>query len=191
MDGHTDLTGIAVVGLAALLCGMAMTRLRQPAIVGYILAGILLGPTAAGLVDNVEQIRLLANLGVLMLLFMVGLELPVAEFMKVWRMALLIMGGQITDGVKAAIKEAALGRWSENQFADWLRAQPEYGTSVEWNKKVQSFNFQMAAATGSAVKRIEPLRPTPVNSFEVPDSERVEGSPDLASDTITPEASGG
>lgn len=95
MDGHTDLTGIAVVGLAALLCGMVMTRLRQPAVVGYILAGILLGPTAAGLVVNQDQIRLLADLGVLMLLFMVGLELPVAEFMKVWRMALAIMCGQI------------------------------------------------------------------------------------------------
>ncbi len=95
MDGHTDLTNIALVGLAALLCGMVMTRLRQPAVVGYILAGILLGPTAAGLVVNQDQIRLLADLGVLMLLFMVGLELPVANFMRVWRLAITIMLAQI------------------------------------------------------------------------------------------------
>ncbi len=111
MDGHTDLTGIAVVGLAALICGMAMTRLRQPAVVGYILAGILLGPTAAGLVANQDQIRLLADLGVLMLLFMVGLELPVAQFMKVWRMAIVITLGQIAGFLLIAWGIAHLMGW--------------------------------------------------------------------------------
>ncbi|MFM2129250.1 MAG: inner membrane protein YbaL [Pseudomonadota bacterium] len=111
MDGHTEVTGIAVVGLAALLCGMAMTRLRQPAVVGYILAGILLGPTAAGLVGNQDQIRLLADLGVLMLLFMVGLELPVAEFMKVWRTALMIALGQIAGFLLIAWGIAHLMGW--------------------------------------------------------------------------------
>ncbi|MQA66638.1 MAG: cation/H(+) antiporter [Alphaproteobacteria bacterium] len=111
MDGHTDLTGIAVVGLAALLCGLVMTRLRQPAIVGYIFAGILLGPTAAGLVANVEQIRLLAELGVLMLLFMIGLELPVASFMKVWRVALLVVLGQIAGFLAIAWGLAQLMGW--------------------------------------------------------------------------------
>ncbi len=111
MAGHTDLTGIAVVGLAALLCGMLMTRLRQPAVVGYILAGILLGPTAAGLVANQDQIRLLADLGVLMLLFMVGLELPVAAFMKVWRTALLITLGQIAGFLAIAWGIAAVMGW--------------------------------------------------------------------------------
>jgi CPA2 family monovalent cation:H+ antiporter-2 len=111
MDGHTDLTGIAVVGLAALLCGLVMTRLRQPAVVGYILAGILLGPTAAGLVGNAEQIRLLADLGVLMLLFMIGLELPVAAFMKVWRTALLVVVGQIVGFLAIA--------WGLSQLMGW------------------------------------------------------------------------
>ena len=111
MDGHTDLTGIAVVGLAALICGMVMTRLRQPAVVGYILAGILLGPTAAGLVANQDQIRLLADLGVLMLLFMVGLELPVAQFMKVWRMAIVITLGQIAGFLLIAWGIAHLMGW--------------------------------------------------------------------------------
>jgi CPA2 family monovalent cation:H+ antiporter-2 len=111
MDGHTDLTGIAVVGLAALLCGLVMTRLRQPAVVGYILAGILLGPTAAGLVGDAQQIRLLADLGVLMLLFMIGLELPVAAFMKVWRTALLVVVGQIAGFLAIA--------WGLSQLMGW------------------------------------------------------------------------
>ena len=44
MEHGIELTGLAVVAAAATLCGMAMARLNQPAIVGYILAGVLLGP---------------------------------------------------------------------------------------------------------------------------------------------------
>ena len=52
MDHGIELTGLAVVAAAATLCGMAMSRLNQPAIVGYILSGILLGPSGLGLVGN-------------------------------------------------------------------------------------------------------------------------------------------
>ena len=64
MEGqvYTDLTGVAVVALAALLCGVALERLRQPAFVGYIFAGLLLGPTALGVVHNREQIDTIADL---------------------------------------------------------------------------------------------------------------------------------
>ena len=111
MAGHTELTGIALVGLAALMCGMIMTRFRQPPVVGYILAGLFLGPSAAGLVANEQQIHLLAELGVLMLLFMIGLELPVAAFMKVWRIAVLVTLGQIAGFLLIAFALADLMDW--------------------------------------------------------------------------------
>ena len=68
---HSNLTGIAIVALAALVCGMTMERVKQPAFVGYILAGLLLGPTAFGIVEDREQINTIAELGVLMLLFVI------------------------------------------------------------------------------------------------------------------------
>ena len=46
---HIDVT---IVAVAATLCGLFMTRVRQPAIVGYILAGVILGPSGLGLVAN-------------------------------------------------------------------------------------------------------------------------------------------
>ncbi len=96
MTGHVELTGIAIVGLVALFCGMVMTRLRLPPVAGYILAGILLGPTAFGLVENEQQIQVLAHIGVLMLLFMIGMELHAVDFMKVWRQALITLAAQLT-----------------------------------------------------------------------------------------------
>ncbi|HJO72298.1 MAG TPA: cation:proton antiporter [Rhodospirillales bacterium] len=83
------LTGIAVVALAALVCGLGLERLRQPAIVGYILAGVLLGPDVFALVENREQVDALAELGVLMLLFVVGMELSLRIFRRLWRLAVL------------------------------------------------------------------------------------------------------
>jgi len=56
MEQTFDLTGLAFVIVAATLCGMAMTRLKQPAIVGYILAGVLLGPSGFGFVSDRAQV---------------------------------------------------------------------------------------------------------------------------------------
>jgi CPA2 family monovalent cation:H+ antiporter-2 len=88
MFHEAGLIAISVIGLAALLCGMVMTWLRQPAIVGYILAGVILGPSVLGLVAERENIRLLAEIGVLLLLFLIGMELSLKSFLRVWKVAL-------------------------------------------------------------------------------------------------------
>lgn len=95
MQHHFDLTGIAIVMSVALLCGLALSRLKQPAIVGYIVAGIVLGPGGFGLVSPSESISALAELGVLMLLFLVGMELSVKAFQAVWKVALAAVACQI------------------------------------------------------------------------------------------------
>ncbi len=99
MEASAQLTGLAVVALAALLCGMVMARFNQPALVGYIVAGILLGPSALGVVQDREQIGLLAELGILMLLFIIGTELSLRAFMVTWRMALAAVALQIAASV--------------------------------------------------------------------------------------------
>jgi monovalent cation:H+ antiporter-2, CPA2 family len=86
---HIDkLTPIALVTTAALLCGISLIRLRQPAIVGYILAGVVLGPTGLRLVSNTETVQILAELGVIMLLFLTGMELSLRSFKSVYKTAI-------------------------------------------------------------------------------------------------------
>lgn len=89
MHGYPDLTGITIVAVAATLCGMLLVRFRQPAIVGYILAGVILGPSGLGLVENRESITLLANLGVILLLYFIGMELSLRAFRFIWRLSLI------------------------------------------------------------------------------------------------------
>ena len=106
------LTAAAVVALAALLCGVAMVRLRQPAIVGYILAGVVLGPSGFGLVGDRDAIGTLAQFGMLMLMFVVGIDLDVRRFVASWRLAAVAAALQIAGAVGAAEAVRPLLGWS-------------------------------------------------------------------------------
>ena len=105
------LTGLAIVALAALACGMIMHRLKQPAVMGYILAGALLGPSGFGLVESREFISLLAELGVLMLLFLIGMEISLRAIREVWKIAVTVTLLQIAVGLGAMSALGALLDW--------------------------------------------------------------------------------
>ncbi len=111
MDVHHEITFIALVVGIALMCGLALARLKQPAIVGYILAGVVLGPSGLALVEDRAQISLLAELGVLMLLFLIGMELSLRAFKTVWRIALLGTGLQIGGALAAMLLFSLVLDW--------------------------------------------------------------------------------
>ncbi len=109
---HADkLTSIALVTTVALLFGLALIRLRQPAIVGYIVAGIVLGPTGLKLVENTETVQMLAELGVIMLLFLIGMELNIRSFKSVMKTALSAAILQIVTALGAF--------WAVGHYLDW------------------------------------------------------------------------
>jgi len=98
--GHAaELTGFAVIALSALIGGMIMARLRQPPMVGYILAGMALGPSGFGLVENREHVAILAELGILLLLFLIGMELSVRAFLAYIRLAMTVVALQVAASV--------------------------------------------------------------------------------------------
>ena len=90
-----DLTALAVVLAAAVVAGLAMNRARMPAVAGFILVGVLLGPTGFGLIAHSAQVETLADLGVLMLLFILGMELRLASFRKLLPLAVAIAVAEI------------------------------------------------------------------------------------------------
>jgi CPA2 family monovalent cation:H+ antiporter-2 len=73
-DYWVSLGGLLVLLGAATLLGTAFERLRQSAILGYLLAGMILGPNAMGFVPESAPVLAIAELGVAMLLFTIGLE---------------------------------------------------------------------------------------------------------------------
>ncbi|MDE0781324.1 MAG: cation:proton antiporter [Alphaproteobacteria bacterium] len=87
MLSNDELLPLTIVVLVALSCGILLTRLKQPAVVGYILAGFMLGPSGLELVENEESIGLLAELGMLLLLYVIGMELSLRAFRRIWKIA--------------------------------------------------------------------------------------------------------
>ncbi len=74
MDLWTSLPDILILLLAAMVLGGLCERLRQSAILGYLLAGTLLGPNALEFLPNHQTVSAIAELGVALLLFTIGLE---------------------------------------------------------------------------------------------------------------------
>ena len=89
------LTEIATVIGFAVVLGLGLMRLRQPPLVGFILAGVLLGPTGFGLIATNDNVTALAEMGVLVLLFVIGTELSLKAFVNNLRDALIIAAGQL------------------------------------------------------------------------------------------------
>jgi Kef-type K+ transport system membrane component KefB len=95
---HGELGGFLLAFAAALLGGKLLgelcERLGQPAVLGELLAGVLLGPSILGLVPLSFGILLVAEIGVLLLLFEVGLETDLGELLRVGgpAMAVAVVG---------------------------------------------------------------------------------------------------
>ena len=81
------LVDLFVVLLAAKVGDELFKRLRQPALVGEILAGVMTGPSLLGLVEPTETLEIFAELGVVFLLFWVGLETKLSDMKEVGAVA--------------------------------------------------------------------------------------------------------
>ncbi len=76
--------GVVVV----LLTGLILRLIRQPLVIGYIIAGILLGPSVSMVLQDTEHIAMLGNLGVIFLLFFLGTEFSPQQLLRQWRVAI-------------------------------------------------------------------------------------------------------
>lgn len=108
---------IAIIVVAGLVGGVIAQRMRQPLILGYILAGVIVGPYTGGVtVVEVHDIELLAEIGVALLLFALGLEFSLKELRPVARVALI--GTPIQIGLTMALGYG-IGQWLE---MSWIHA---------------------------------------------------------------------
>lgn len=96
-SGQNQFADIVVMDLAIIMVVAAVMiaiafKLKQPMVIGYIFAGMIIGPYTPPftLVSSLETINLLAELGIIMLLFVVGIEFPVAKLRAVGRISLVV-----------------------------------------------------------------------------------------------------
>ena len=96
----TDLTLVLIV---AVIGGALAFRLGQPLVLGYLVAGALVGPYALGLVAEVHQVQVLAEIGVALLMFALGVEFSIASLRSVRGVAVLGGAAQIVLSIGLGI----------------------------------------------------------------------------------------
>lgn len=89
MQNPTLLPHLATALAAALIGGLVALKLRQSVIVGYLLAGVAIGPFTPGITSDPRVVESLAEIGIVFLMFVVGVQLSLRELLRAGRVALL------------------------------------------------------------------------------------------------------
>ena len=111
MESAFGITHIAFILFFDFLGGWLLQRLRQPALIGYIVVGAIVGPGLLGLQANDPTLQWLAELAIIFLMFMLGLELDISRFAKGMRAAVWVTTLQILAGLAVMVSAAILFDW--------------------------------------------------------------------------------
>lgn len=110
---HLDpaLPALVSVLLGILIIGFILRKFHQPHVVGYLIAGVLLGPYALGVMENKELIGRMGAIGVVLLLFFIGMEVSPKRLISSWRVAVIGTLGQILISILCV--------WILGEWLDW------------------------------------------------------------------------
>ncbi|MGF1562298.1 MAG: monovalent cation:proton antiporter-2 (CPA2) family protein [Geminicoccaceae bacterium] len=109
--GHSYFSDLIILLGAAVVAVTAVRWLKSSTVIGYLIAGALIGPHALGLISTVHEVERIAEFGVIFLLFAIGLELSI-ERLKVMRTLVFGLGGAqvVVTGTIIALIAAAFGQ---------------------------------------------------------------------------------
>jgi len=102
---HLDpmMMNITIVLLLALTIGYLTVRMGLPIVVAYILTGVALGPSMLGVIDDQHMVTRVGEIGVVMLLFFVGMEVSIPKLMERWKIAVIGTAVQVLVSVTACV----------------------------------------------------------------------------------------
>jgi Kef-type K+ transport system membrane component KefB len=95
---HELIGDITLSTLFAWVLGLLAHFSRQPLILAYLIAGFIIGPFGTGWVKSQESISIISELGLIFMLFMIGLEIDLKKIVRAGRVILFAAGGQLIGG---------------------------------------------------------------------------------------------
>lgn len=144
----------ALILFATKIAGIASQKLKMPEVLGALVAGVLLGPAVLDAVDYSDSVKLLANFGVIFLMFLAGLETNIEEFKKAGKSSFFIAVLGIAFPLVLGTASAYLffGNWVENLFVGIILTATSVSITVETLTELGKLNTRAGVnVLGAAV----------------------------------------
>lgn len=123
MEAYAIFKDLAIIIIVAKACGILARHLKAPQVVGMIVAGLLIGPSVLGLVEQTDFLTQMAEIGVILLMFSAGLETDLKELVKTGPIATLIAcAGVAVPLVMGAILYMMFYGWAQPGTEEFLKA---------------------------------------------------------------------
>jgi CPA2 family monovalent cation:H+ antiporter-2 len=118
------LKSLEVIFIASAAVILLLYKLKIPSLIGFIIAGIIIGPYGIGLIRDIHFIQILAEIGVILLLFTIGIEFSMTKLFRIKKAVLGGGGAQVllTIGISAAFTYIAIGNINKSLFFGFLYA---------------------------------------------------------------------
>lgn len=89
------LQDIVIILVSAIVIIIICSRLNIPSVVGFLLTGMIIGPYAIGLIKNTHDIEIFAEIGVVLMMFIIGIEFSIKKLHRIKKIILIGGGGQV------------------------------------------------------------------------------------------------
>jgi CPA2 family monovalent cation:H+ antiporter-2 len=118
------LKDIVIIFALSTFVNFIFTRIKVPALIGYLLTGVVAGPYLLKLISSPDNVEVMAEIGVILLMFTIGLEFSLNHLLKIRRMVFLggFMQLLLTAGVTMLMARVAHFEWNEAVFVGFLTA---------------------------------------------------------------------
>ncbi|MGM0636269.1 MAG: cation:proton antiporter [Bacteroidota bacterium] len=112
---------VIVLGISIFII-LAFQKIKVPSILGFLLAGIIVGPNAFNLLSSQHEVELLSEIGIIFLLFIIGIELSFKGLISIWRTVFIGGGIQVlgTIAITASVGYFFGIDWNEAVFIGFL-----------------------------------------------------------------------
>ena len=115
---------LEIIFIASAVVVFLLHKLRIPSLVGFLVAGVIIGPHGVGIVNDTHAVESLAEIGVILLLFTIGIEFSMARLIRMKKAVITGGGGQVflTIALSAAVSYFATGNINRSVFFGFLIA---------------------------------------------------------------------
>jgi CPA2 family monovalent cation:H+ antiporter-2 len=118
------LKDIVIIFALSTFVNFIFTRIRVPALIGYLITGIIAGPHLLALINSPENVKVMAEIGVILLMFTIGLEFSLNHLLKIRKV--VFVGGflqlLLTAGITVLLARLYDMNWAEAVFVGFLTA---------------------------------------------------------------------